>query len=376
MTNKVALIGNKGFSLVNFRRELMQAFMDRGFDVIAMAPIWSDEEQTQLKSFGIKPREISLEITGMNMIRDAADIGKLVQGLRTINPDMLLCYNTKPVIYGSIAGRLAQVPRIFALITGAGYAFSEQPGLLTRQAALKFMLKKFYTISLKFVDEVIFQNQHDKNFFVEHNLTDQSKTHVVNGSGVNLEEFDYTEPSVEPVHFLIMARLIEEKGIRTFVRAARIVKKKFPRTEFTVLGSLYDSPSALAETELQSWVDEGLIDWPGHVENVKAYLDNSSVFVLPSYYREGIPRSILEAMAKGRPVITTDNPGCRDTVIDGENGFLVPVKDVSTLAEGMKRFIREPELIDKMGSRSRELAQTKFDVNKVNSRMLRIMGIE
>jgi glycosyltransferase involved in cell wall biosynthesis len=179
-----------------------------------------------------------------------------------------------------------------------------------------------------------------------------------------------------PITFLLMARLLREKGIGEYAAAARAVRRDHPDTRFVLLGGLDPNPHGLRAEEVQAWVDEGLLEWPGHVDDVSGVLADSSVYVLPSYYREGVPRSTQEALAAGRPVITTDSVGCRETVIDGRNGFLIPVRDVEALAGAMRRFIERPALLASMGRESHLLAEERFDVRRINAVMLGHMGIE
>ena len=182
-------------------------------------------------------------------------------------------------------------------------------------------------------------------------------------------------PTTKPVTFLLAACLLREKVSVEYAKAAKLIKQRHHDTRFVLLGSLDTNPGALSRDEIEAWVAEGVIEWPGHVQDMRPWLAQASVFVLPSYYREGVPRSTQEAMARARPVITTDAPGCRETVIDGKNGYLVPVRDADALAAVMERFILQPELIEKMGQASRKIAEEHFDVNKINQVILREMGI-
>ena len=200
------------------------------------------------------------------------------------------------------------------------------------------------------------------------------KAVCVRGTGVDLSEWTPAPPVMEPVTFVLAARLLREKGIAEYAEAARQVKARHPHARFVLLGDLDPNPGGLSRTEVDAWVTEGVLEWPGHVD-VKPWLAQASVYVLPSYYREGVPRSTQEAMAMGRPVITTDAPGCRETVIHGENGFLVPVRDAATLAERMLHFIEQPALVRTMGMRSRQLAEERFNVTDINARLLVVLGI-
>ncbi len=221
---------------------------------------------------------------------------------------------------------------------------------------------------------MVFQNGDDLAEFAANGLVDAVKAVNVGGTGVDLAEWPLIPPVTQPVTFLLAARLLREKGIVEYAEAARRVKAIYPQTRFILLGGLDPNPGGLRADEVRAWVEEGLLEWQGHVL-VKPWLAKASVYVLPSYYREGIPRSTQEAMAMGRPVITSDAPGCRETVVAGQNGFLVPVRDPETLARTMLRFIEQPALIKSMGCRSRALAEERFDVRKTNARMFEVLGV-
>ena len=198
----------------------------------------------------------------------------------------------------------------------------------------------------------------------------------VPGIGVDLQAYHKEKPVTSPVTFILVARLLVQKGIREYVLAARELSKLSHNVRFLLLGDVDDNPDSLSRDEIQGWVDEGLIEWPGHVDDVRPWLAQSSVVVLPSTYREGLPRSLMEGMAMGRPIITTDTPGCRETVVDGQNGYLVHPREVETLANAMLEFIKQPDLIKTMGDKSRFLAEQRFDVININRKILHNMGIQ
>jgi glycosyltransferase involved in cell wall biosynthesis len=318
--------------------------------------------------------DFSLSRTGMNPLRDGLDMLRLAILLRRLRVDMSLGYFIKPVNYGTLAGWLAGVPRRLALIEGLGYVFTPSGERLSwKRRALRRAVTALFRLALGHVERVIFLNEDDLAQFVEGGLVAAEKTVVICGIGVDLAEWPSVRPVVEPVTFLLAARLLREKGIVEYAKAARRVKARYPQARFILLGGLDPNPGGLSRAEVQAWVAEGLLEWPGHVE-VKPWLAQASVYVLPSY-REGVPRSTQEALAMGRPVITTDAPGCRETVVEGENGYLVPVRDVDTLVERMIRFIEEPALIETMGQAARRLAEERFDVRRINARILEILGI-
>ena len=278
----------------------------------------------------------------------------------------------KPVIYGSITARLSGVTKIFSLVAGLGYTFSSNEDSFTvRQILLRAFATTLYRIAFTCCDKVFFQNKEDIDEMVQARCLPRSKAVCLSGTGVNLDTLRPRPMPCGPITFLLMARLLKQKGIREFAAAAEILKSQGRSCRFLLLGGLDPNPNGLSENEVLAWVENGTLEWQGHVNNVLPFVEQSHVFVLPSYYREGVPRSAQEAMALGRPVITTDNVGCRETVIDGVTGFMVPPRNVEALVEAMKCFIDEPELIETMGFRSRELVERKFDVRKVNATILR-----
>lgn len=372
---RLAIISNQAFSLVNFRGYLIRELVAAGVEVYALAPDYDDRFRGEVRSLGAVPVDFSLARTGMNPLRDGLDLLRLTNLLRRIRPDATLGYFIKPVIYGTIAAWLAGVPRRYALIEGLGYVFTESGAKESwRRVVLCWIVSALYRAALKRAERVFFLNDDDISEFVEKGIVDQDKTVKLGGIGVDLDEWRPLPPSMQPLTFLLAARLLREKGIVEYAEAARRVKRRYPNVRFVLLGGLDPNPGGLTQSEVEEWVREGLLEWPGHVD-VRPWLAQTSVYVLPSY-REGVPRSTQEAMAMGRPVITTDAPGCRETVEHGRNGFLVPVRDPRALAEAMLRFIEQPELIESMGRESRRMAEERFDVYKVNAVMLQAMGIE
>jgi len=267
---------------------------------------------------------------------------------------------------------LLKVPTRFALITGLGFNFTGKANRLI--SLMRVFLKMVYRFSLQKSSKVFFQNPDDKYYFESIKILKQSHPSVViNGSGVNLDHFSVAPLPIN-ISFLMVARLLGDKGIREYIYAAKLIKKKHPNINFSLVGWIDEHPDAIKQKDLDDWVNDGIISFLGKLEDVRPAISDCCVYVLPSY-REGTPRTVLEAMAMGRPIITTDAPGCRETVINGKNGFLVPVKSIDALVEAMLKFIKNPELCIHMGKKSRLLAEEKYDVNKVNAVMLKEMGI-
>lgn len=375
---KFLILASLAGSLTGFRKPLIQALVSQGLEVHAVAPeLLTDKKVVaELSAIGVTCHDAPLSRTGMNPLSDLKALFALRRLMKTIQPDYFLGYTIKPVIYGNLAAWLAGVPHRFALITGLGYAFVADDKSLKRRAVNQLVVR-LYATALSRCQSVFFQNTDDEALFRHLNIINKdARSVVVNGSGVPVNEYVHEPLAIQSgLNFFLMARLIAAKGVRVYADAARIVKERYPNANFILAGALDSNPDAIKQAELDTWIAEGLIDYRGRLSDVKPVLKECSVFVLPSYYREGVPRSILEALATGRPIITTDSVGCRETVIEGENGFLVPIKDASALAEAMLKFIEQPELVTIMGKCSREMAEQKYDVHKVNHHMLSEMGI-
>lgn len=349
---------------------MLKAFQNRGSKVIATAGADDCQVEETLKAEGIEYCSVPLMNTGMNPLKDLQSVLALKEVMQGIQPDYILSYTIKPVIYGSIAAKLAGVPRRYSLITGLGLVFTKND-FKTRM--LRILVCVLYKIGLACNHKVIFQNKDDAELFIKKRLVAQHKVEVVNGSGLDLAHYALA-PLPSKAHFLLIARLHTIKGIHEYIAAAREIKKRYPGTHFDIVGWIDGNPSVIKQAELDRWIKDGVINFLGKLDDVRPAIQNCSVYVLPSY-REGTPRSVLEAMSMGRPIITTDAPGCRETVVDGENGFLVPVKDADALVVAMEKFIQNPDLIAVMGKKSRQIAEDKYDVHKVNRRMLEIMEI-
>ncbi len=354
----------------------MQALVGIGLRVWALAPDHDDRSRQLIRELGAEPVDISLDRAGLRPLRDVMDLIRLAAVLRRLRPDATFSYFIKPVIYGSFAAKIARIPHIFALVPGLGYVFTSGPGSNSvSRRFLRWIVSRMYGAAFLTCERVFFQNQDDVAYFVDRKLIALAKALRLNGTGVDLERLRPAPATERPLRFLLMARLLREKGIVEFVEAARLVCARHPDSEFMLLGGLDPNPGGLSHDEVTAWVESGLIHWMGHVEDVRPWIAKSSVYVLPSYYREGVPRSTQEAMAMGRPVITTDNVGCRETVEDGVNGYLVPVRNPGALAEAMLRFVRDPKSIGRMGLESRRMAEERFDVREINALLLGGMGL-
>ncbi|MDE2420948.1 MAG: glycosyltransferase family 4 protein [Gammaproteobacteria bacterium] len=379
---KFLIIASYPDSILRFRGALIQAIQDKGFEIHIVAPNLRDapEVRQQLETLGYIVHDIFMQRTGVNILADAKTLRQLYILIRNLQPDYVMGYTIKPVIYGSIAAHYAKVPHRFALITGLGYTFqSIEPGQ-SRVSLFQKLIHWLYAYALKRVDVTFFQNSDDRTLFYQLGLLKEgAKSVVVNGSGVNILDYSitpipYNDQQEIVMHFLLIARLLIDKGVREFAAAAKRIKAQYPHAQFSLVGWIDDNPNAIHQSELDEWVRGGYIEFLGKLMDVRPAIAESSVYVLPSY-REGVPCTVLEAMAMARPVITTDAPGCRETVENGYNGFLVPIKSVDALVKAMEKFIAQPSLVTTMGTSARKMAEEKFDVHSVNQMMLKEMGL-
>ena len=378
INHKIILVGTVASSFYGFRADLIRAMRVKQYTVYAFTSEYTDADLKQIESLGAIPMTYELNRGGLNPLSDIVATYKLSKKIREIEPDLVFSYFSKPVIFGTIAAKLAKVPKIIGMLEGLGYTFTEQPeGLAKKTELIKKVQVLLYKFALPQLDKLIFLNPDDPKDLIDEYAINVRKVEVLGGIGLNLKEYPY-QPIIniqQPINFLFIGRLLKEKGIHDFLNAAKIVKEKYPETQFTVLGAIDPhNLGALTQSELDELISSNIIDYPGHVDNVKDWIAKSHVFVLPSY-REGVPRSTQEAMAIGRAVITTDVPGCRETVEHGVNGFIVAKWNPEALAEKMIYFIEHPEQIEKMGYESYKIAQDKFDAEKVNQRLLNILGL-
>ena len=366
------LIASFPDSLLHFRGPLIDALLASGQSVHVAVPDlpFSSPIRSRLEANGVSVHDIPLQRTATNPGADFRLLIHLVRLLRQVRPQRVLGYTIKPVVYGMLAAWLARVPQRFALITGLGYAFQDAEG----RGAVRTLVKRLYSLSLGCAHKVFFQNPDDEGLFRKLGLVpDRVPSCVVNGSGVDLD-FYGVAPLPEGHHFLLVARLLGDKGVREYAEAARRIRLQNPDVLFHLVGWLDENPDAISQGELDGWIEDGTLVFHGRLADVRPAVAGCSVYVLPSY-REGTPRTVLEAMAMGRAIITSDAPGCRETVVHGENGFLVRVRSVDALVAAMLCFLEDSTLIEKMGNRSRAIAEERYDVHKVNAVMLQEMGM-
>jgi glycosyltransferase involved in cell wall biosynthesis len=376
---KVIIIGALPESLINFRGEFLFSLAKKKLSVVAMAsssaeniPLGIDNVLSMLKKNKIAYKSYPVQRNGVNLVSDLYTWKVLRNEFKLQQPDIILAYTIKPIIWGGLASRVSQKTHFYALVTGLGFAFQ---GKTWKRRILTRLITLLYKASLKNAKKVIFQNPDNLQEFISRNIVPKEKCELVNGSGVDIEKFSFAQsPQVKPIIFLTIGRLLGEKGLREYAQAAKLVKKQYPEVIFQLLGPEDPSPDGLSIKEVDLWQKNEIIDYLGSTDNVLPYIQACHIYVLPSYH-EGMPRTVLEAMAIGRPILTTDVPGCRETVINGENGYLVPKSNAKALAERMIWFIENRDQWERMGNRSRQFAEEKYDVHKVNAKLMEIMGL-
>jgi len=355
-------MGGLAKSLVNFRGHLLKRLCAQGNEVIACAGDDDQAVRSQLAAWGIRFCHLPLSRTGRNPLEELRVVRDLARLMKQLRPDVFLGYTVKPVIYGGWAASMAGVPRRLALITGLGSAFMPRDW---KGRTLRRVVVELYRSALGRYDRVIFQNPDDCDEFRSRKLVRPGQVARVHGTGIDLREFPVAPLPDDQPRFLMIARLLREKGVAEYAEAVRLVKQKFPMASCQLLGPTYDSPCAISIEQVRDWERTTGLEYLGETDDVRPAIADCNVYVLPSY-REGVPRSTQEAMAMGRAVITTDVPGCRETVIPGRNGILVPAQTSGELAEAMLQLAADASLRTRMGSESRRLAEERFDVHRIN----------
>lgn len=342
----------------------MTVFKTRGYRVVAVAPVVGDFDSSLFEGIGVEFKPWSLKGSGLNPLSDLLPILLLWRIIRDVRPGILFAHTAKAVIYGLIVSWLAGVPRRVAMIPGLGYAFSS--GGEGKRKFSEAIATLGYRAALARAHMVIFQNHDDLNMLrAKGVLSPTAAVGVVNGSGVDMDRFDMAPWPAGPPSFLMLARLLKDKGVLQFVEAARIVRRTVPDARFVLAGGTYPNPSAISQKQIDEWVSEGLIEAPGQLKDPKAAFAACHVFVLPSFYGEGCPRVNLEAMSMGRAIVTTDSVGCRDTVDDGVNGLLVPPRDSQSLATALLTLALDLGKARAMGEAGRKLCRRKFELSAV-----------
>ncbi len=386
------IIGALPGSLTNFRGSLIKAIAAKGAKVYAAANGGDAYIETKLLEMGVEYYPIRIKRAGVNPLVDLFTIADLINLMRRVKPSIVLSYTIKPIIYGGLAARICGVKNIFSMIEGLGHVFMPYESL--SHALSSIVARWLYRVGLLSCKRVFFLNPDDLNQFVQERYVSKQKAILLNGIGVDLQYYAKEElPESSCVRFLMITRLLRDKGVREYVEAARIVRTTYQNAEFVLAGDLDDNPSSIGKEELDLWQEEGIINYVGHVDDVRPLFRNCHVYVLPSFYREGTPRTVLEAMSSGRAIITTDMPGCRETIKKpltevtckaeevnslkiGSNGIMISVKSVGSLVSAILFFLEHTDQIVAMGKKSRDYAEERYNIHEVNSVILKEIGIK
>lgn len=367
---KVAVISSHTTSLFWFRMDMMRSFIQRGHNVIAIGSesegVWRDRfDCEQIEYF-----QITVSRNGINPILDIRTYLDLKKLLKQECPDKIFVYQAKSIAYSCIAAHKNKISDIYPMVAGLGSIFR---GEGTKNRIIKAIMMFLYKRAFHYSRGIFFQNNDDLNEMLDNHLLEKRKAVIINGSGVNLNEFRLT-PLPENPAFLYIGRLIRDKGVYEYLEACKLIKSRFSFVRCLLIGPFDTNPSSLRSDELQPYIENGIIEYFGEQKDVRPYIAQCSTYVLPSYH-EGTPKSVLESMAMGRAIITSDAPGCRETTINGVNGYLVEVKNIGEIVKKMIYLIEHPEINKAMGLASHKIAVEKYEVNKVNQSIIDVMGL-
>ena len=358
---KILFVGNSGPVFLTHRLPLVMATLKAGHDVhVALPP---SPVSSRIESYDFEFHEIPLSRSGMNPLAELRTLSALYFLYRKICPDIIHHVTIKPVLYGSLAAHLAKIPSVVNTISGLGYVFVTK----SFKANLLFVLVK-YLFRISFLHpnkRVIFQNSENLSDFHSYGLIDNANAVIIKGSGVDIDVFR-PSPELDSIPIVMVAsRMLLDKGICEFVEAAREIKSEGGTARFVLVGDVDpDNPMTITVSQIKSWVDEGIVEWWGKKENMPEVFSQVHIVSLPSY-AEGLPKVLIEASACGRPIVTTDVSGCRDTIVDGKNGILVPAQDSKALANAFRKLISDPQLRQRMGKAGRETAVNEFSIEIV-----------
>lgn len=367
---KIIVMSSHTPSLFWFRMEMMRAFINKGAQVVAIGPEREEDWANRFENTGIRYRYVPVIRNGLNICADIKTYRAIKHIIKEEKPDKIFTYNAKTIVYGALAAKSVSNIQVYSLVAGLGSIFR---GKGLKNHIVRTILSVQYKIAFKLSKKVIFQNTDDQNEMIKRHLVTKNKVCIINGSGVNVEKFSVVPMPSKPA-ILFIGRLIGDKGVREYLELAKRLKEHNQGVKCLLVGPFDSNPTAITKQELQPYIDDNVVEYFGEQTDVRPYLEQCSIYVLPSYH-EGTPKTVLEAMAMGRPVVTTDAPGCRETVVDGVNGYLVPVKNVDALENAVVKIIQNKDLAYSFSKESRRIAVEKYDVKKVNSDILKIMEL-
>lgn len=360
---KILLICNTSQSIFNFRLPLIKALQEAGYKVSAVA--FDDKYASELLADGIELHYVNDQNRSTNPLKILTLKNRYAKIIKQVSPDVVFTFMLKPNVFGALASKKVGVKKTYCMVEGAGDAFIKT-GLKWR--LVKFVEKVLYKKAFKKVDKVFFLNNDDKSEFEQLKLVKSEQSVVINGIGVDLEKFAFKPVDENSNKFIMIARMLETKGVIEYCKCARLVKESHPEAEFLYLGA----EGSLKVADIKEYIDDGSINYLGTAKDVRPAVE-SVLLLLLSSYREGLPMTIMEAESMGRGVITSDSIGCRETVEDGYNGYLVPQRDYETMAKRCIEVLEDKSLATKLGKNARKFAEDKFDQSKINARILEVI---
>lgn len=368
MKKTILFVVNVDWFFLSHRLPIATEALNNGAEVCVVTADTGYKEE--IESYGFKFFDFPFSRRGTNPIFEAFSLPRLYKLYRKIKPDLVHHVTIKPVIYGSLVARLLKKIKVVNAVTGMGFAFSEDD----KAKKISVLVKKAYRVALNRSNvKVIFQNEQDREVFLNECLVEKKQTTLIRGSGVDCEKFKPSKEKSNEEIVLLASRMIWDKGIQEFVEAAKIVKEQKPEARFILAGKAdQGNPNVVPEETLRSWTEEGYVEWLGHVNNMIELVQRSTIVTLPSFYPEGVPKILIESASTGKPIITTNRPGCNDIVMDGENGLLIPERDSQALAGAILSLLNDPQKMDQFGKRGRELVLEEFSEDIVVSKTMKL----
>lgn len=358
--------------LVQFRADFIRFLISKGHRVCVIVPFETTELDETIRSLGAELRHLATSRTGTNPLNEFKAVLRLRRDIVDYSPEVILGYTHKGILYSGLGRMFTGRQRFYGMLSGLGVVFT---GRGWKKSVAKLVFKLGYRVSTRGMNGVFFLNPDDAAEMTQGGFFSKKvPISIIEGEGVDLVRYPKSDIPAGPVSFLMIARLLRDKGVYEYLRAAKHLRGRFPEATVHLVGALDDNPASLTQSELDEVIATGDIVYHGSQRDVVPFLKRCSVYVLPSY-REGLPRSTMEAMSVGRAVITTDVPGCRETVREGLNGFIVPAKDSEALAEAMCRLAENPELVTSMGEASYREACSRFEINLINRKLAGLMGL-
>jgi len=367
---KILIVTSNTKMFFNFREDLVKDIINCGYSVSVVVPEKGFKEQ--FLALGAKEIVIDMNKNTTSVFKNLAYLNTLKNIIKEEKPDIVFSYTIKPIILGSLAAKLNKIENTYSMVTGLGHLYEDCVSFKTK--VIRFICGNLYRIVFRFNKKIIFQNQDDIDEVVRRRYVKRDKCELVSGFGVNMKKFKKSSLPDEDI-FIMVSRVLKSKGVLEYFEASKLVKEVYPNARFVYIGRIDKTSYSVDYSLLKPYIDSNIVEYISETDDVYSYLKNARVYVLPSYYREGIPRASLEALATAKPIITTNSVGCRE-VINGKNGFLVKPRDVSDLYEKMIYMIEHPDEVASMSEESYKYCKERFAIDIINKKMIKTLGIK